>query len=439
MYKNSKVLAVAIICLGMLLGYAATSGILNPRQRTEANPPATDKLARSQEPFRQPESSLPATGKAVALLKPLDTAAATMTVRHGIPGAALAIAKDGKLVFARGYGWANLSTGDQVQPDTLFGVASLSKTITAVAVLKLVEQGKLKLDDRPFEILNHIRPYSGAKVDRRLVQITVRQLLNHSGGWDHQASGDPVNWTTQMHLKRGDRTPVTAEQLIAFTMGVPLDFDPGTDSKYSNFGYIVLGEVIAKVTGQAYERFVQDSVFAPAGVRRAALHPLDGKYLPNEARRYLVGTDNELPPWQQKYSDAAGGWTVSAVDMVRLLTALDGSRGKPLLNEKTLKQMIELPPAPLRARDNGTHVGLGWDSVILTDKGYGYFKDGSWAGMRAFMKRMPTGVNAVLLFNASMNPDTVDTRIAGDAVKAVREALERLEKFPDIDLFSEFR
>src|SRR5262245_12494932 len=191
-----------------------------------------------QEPFRQPVTSMPATGKAAALLKSVDTAAATMAHRHGIPGAALAIAKDGKLVFARGYGWANLTTGDLVQPETLFGVASLSKTLTAVAVLKLVEQGKLSLDDRPFEILNHIRPYPGAKVDRRLVQITVRQLLNHSGGWDHQKSGDPVNWTTQMHLKRGDRTPVAAGQLIAYTMGVPLDFDPGTDCKYSNFGYI---------------------------------------------------------------------------------------------------------------------------------------------------------------------------------------------------------
>src|SRR4051812_14361564 len=171
-----------------------------------------------------------------------------MVHRHGIPGAALALAKNGKLVFARGYGWANLTTGDQVQPDTLFGVASLSKTLTAIAILKSVEQGELRLEDRPFEILKDIRPNPGATVDRRLFQITVRQLLNHSGGWDHQKSGDPVTWTTQMHLKRRDRTPVTAAQLIAYTMGVPLDFDPGTDSKYSNFGYIVLGEVIAKVS-----------------------------------------------------------------------------------------------------------------------------------------------------------------------------------------------
>src|SRR5262245_22494266 len=90
---------------------------------------------------QQQEAVYPATGKGAAVLAPLDTAVVTMMSRHGIPGAALAVAKDGKLVCARGYGWANLATQEQIQPDTLFGVASLSKTITALGVLKLVEQG----------------------------------------------------------------------------------------------------------------------------------------------------------------------------------------------------------------------------------------------------------------------------------------------------------
>ncbi len=384
------------------------------------------------------EPSYPATGKTAAVLEPLDSVVATMMSRHGIPGAALAVAKDGKLVCARGYGWANLATGEQVQPDTAFGVASLSKTITALAILKLVDQGKLSLDDRAFEILDHIKPLPGAKVDRRLYKITVRQLLNHSGGWDHQKSGDPVNWNTQMQLKRGDRKPVPTEYLISFTMGVPLDYDPGTQSKYSNFGYIVLGEVVARVSGQTYEKYVQENVLAPLSVRSASLHPLGGGYFKNEARRYLAGTETELPPWQQKYSDAAGGWVISAVDMVRILTALDGSRGRPVLSQTSFKAMIDLPPEPLKPRENGTHVGLGWDSVVQTDKGYGYYKDGSWYGMRAFMKRLPNGVTWVLLFNASMNPDPLDMKVAADAVQEVRRALEQLEQLPDVDLFKEF-
>jgi N-acyl-D-amino-acid deacylase len=397
-----------------------------------------ERPASSQEPAHPSQVSYPATGKRSPLLEPLDSAVVTMMATHGIPGGALAVAKDGKLVFARGYGWANLATEELVQPDTLFGVASLSKTITAVAILKLVEQGKLSLEGRPFEILRHIQPPPKSRVDPRLYRITVRQLLNHSGGWDHQKSGDPVNWTTQMHLKRKDRTPVSAEGLISRSMSLPLDFEPGTDSKYSNFGYIVLGEVIERVAGMPYGKYVHEQVLAPAGMRRTSLHSLGGRYFENEARRYLAGNDTELPSWQQQYSDAAGGWTASAVDMIRLLTALDGSRGKPLLDEKTFRLMIE-PSPTLRPRADGTHVGLGWDKVVLTDKGYGYFKDGLWHGMRAFMIRGHNGVNAVLLFNVSMQPDVLDKRIVDDAVQQIRRKLEEIEKYPDFDLFGEFR
>src|ERR1700722_11358944 len=86
------------------------------------------------------ERMFPTTGKEAKGLEPLDDGVVTIMRRHGIPGAALAIAKDGKLVLARGYGWSDLETGEHVKPDTLFGVASLSKSLTAVAILKLVEQ-----------------------------------------------------------------------------------------------------------------------------------------------------------------------------------------------------------------------------------------------------------------------------------------------------------
>jgi N-acyl-D-amino-acid deacylase len=393
--------------------------------------------AAAQVPDQQPQVSYPATGKKGPGLEPLDSVIVTMMARHGIPGASLALAKDGKLVFARGYGWANLANQELVQPNTLFGVASLSKTITAAAILKLGEEGKLDLDARAFAILDHLKPRPGAKVDRRLYQITVRQLLHHAGGWDHKKSGDPVNWTTQMHLKRKDRTPIAAAELISYTMGVPLDFDPGTAARYSNFGYIVLGEVIAKVAGQSYEQYVREHVFAPLGIRTAALHQLDGRYFPNEARRYLAGTETELPPWQQKYSDAAGGWTMSAVDMARFLCGLDGTARKPLLNEKSFRLMLDPPPPPLPPLADGTHVGLGWDKVSLKDKGFGYFKDGSWYGMRSFMSRRLNGVNAVLLFNASMQPDVNDKRLTDDAVQEVRKILDGIEKYPEFDLFSE--
>jgi N-acyl-D-amino-acid deacylase len=381
----------------------------------------------------------PVTGKAPPGTEALDKALVSVLSRHGIPGAALAITKDGKLIMARGYGWANLATEDPVQPDTIFGVASLSKTFTAAAVLKLIEDGKLKLDDHPFKLLSHIKPLRGAKADPRLYDITVRQLLNHSGGWDHQKSGDPVNWTTKLQMERGDKTPVSPEYLISATMGIKLDFDPGTDCKYSNFGYIVLGEVIEKVSKLPYEKYVKEHILAPSGVKSGTLQPLNKGYSKTQARRYLAGTGQELPPWHQKYSDAAGGWIISAPDMARFLTALDGSRGKQLLDEKSFRSMLELPPKPLGERENGTHVGLGWDSVILPEKTFGYFKDGNWYGMRAYMKRLPNGVNWVLLLNASAQPDSLDVKTVADAVQDMRKHIEEIKEFEKAtDLFQEY-
>lgn len=388
---------------------------------------------------RAQPAAFPTTGKEAPGLESLDEAVTAIVKRHGIPGAALAVAKDGKLVFARGYGWSDLEKGDPVKPDTLFGIASLSKPITAMAILKLVEQGKLKLDDKPFVLLDHIRPRQGVRPDPRLKDITVHHLLIHAGGWDTKKSGDPVNWTTEVQYRRGDKVPVTPEHLISFTLGYRLDFEPGTDVKYSNFGYIVLGEVVEKASGVTYEKYVREHVLEPAGVARGYLHPLDGKYFPNESRRYLAGSGHEIPPWKQKYSDAAGGWTMSAIDLVRFMTAVDGTNGKPLLSEKSHEAMLAKPPAPLKPRADGSWPGLGWDKVARTDSGYGYYKDGSWIGMRTFMQRSPNGVCWALVFNASMEMDADDSKTVADAVRRAWSEVESLGKFPRIDLFAEYK
>src|SRR5262249_33846795 len=108
-------------------------------------------------------------------------------------------------------------------------------------------------------------------------------------------------------------------------------------------------------------------------------------------------------------------------------------------NEKTFQLMIDLPPKPLGPRENGTHVGLGWDSVVLPEKTFGYYKDGNWYGMRGFMKRLPNGISWVLLFNASLQPDSLDAKTAADAVQDVRKHVEEIEKFEkDTDLFKEY-
>ncbi len=191
---------------------------------------------------------IPVTGKAGPGLEAADEAMLAVLEKHGIPGGALAIVKDGKLVLARGYGWGNLATSAPVIPDATFGVASLSKTLTAVAVLKLVEEGKLKLDDRVIGLLSHLKPPPGARVDPRLGTVTVRQLLNHSGGWDRKKSGEPWAYSWQVSRRLRVPLPIGTDQLTRFMLGVRLDFTPGTELQYSNYGYILLGQVIEKVS-----------------------------------------------------------------------------------------------------------------------------------------------------------------------------------------------
>ncbi len=399
---------------------------------------AAGGAAHAQPANPAPPGAVPVKGKAGRGLEAFDTAMLSIMDRHGIPGAALAIAKGGKLVLAKGYGWANVAADLPAEPTTQFGLASLSKSITAVAALKLVELGKLDLDARVFDIITDLKAPKGARVDPDLKTVTVRQCLNHSGGWDRSVSGDPVNWEPQICRAYRERPPLTQRQLISFIQTLPLDFKPGTDQRYSNVGYVLLGEVITKAAGQPYERFVIDSVLKPAGVTRAGLHGMDGKYTAGEALRYLAGTLIPLPALLLPMIGSAGAWSASVVDVARFLTSLDGSRGEPVLGEKARRLMTEPPPAPLKPRGDGTWFGLGWDSVVAKDGSFGYFKDGSYQGMRTYMKRLPNGVNWVLLYNASMEFDQQDLNVTASTVREVRKLIEDTGKYPDIDLFSEY-
>jgi N-acyl-D-amino-acid deacylase len=406
-----------------------------------AAPAPAQPAPAAQQPMRTTDhlkDIVPVKGKAGEGLDELDELVLGVMNRHGIPGAGAALARNGKLLLAKGYGWSDITTGTPAQPDTLFGLASLSKPFTAVAVLRLVEQGKLGLDDRVFDILKHIKPPPGAREDPRLRAITVRQCLNHSGGWDRDVTGDPCMWSPQVCRTLRVAPPVKPAQLVSCVMTMPLNFDPGTRSAYSNFGYVVLGEVIAVISGQSYERFVRDSVLEPAGAKGGRLDPPDGTYPPNAARRHIAGTFSIMPPFELPMVDASGGWYASPLDMIRFMTALDGSRGKPLLNEKTQRLMIEPPPKPLEPFPDGSHVGLGWDEVQIKDRSFGYKKGGSNPGERTFMKRRFDGVNWVLMFNASMEFDRQDVDLLTGALKEIFQKIDRLDKYPDVDLFKDF-
>ena len=176
---------------------------------------------------------------------------------NGLKGVSVAIVKDEKLVFAKGYGFANVEAQIQVTPNHLFRLASVSKLITAVAIMKLVENSKISLESKVFGkygILNddqflHIK-------DRRLERITVRNLLNHSAGWT-QHYGDLAFLPKAVAKGTGESLPVNIDSYIKFVTTHNVHFEPGSNSVYSNLGYVILGKVIAKISGTDYETFVK--------------------------------------------------------------------------------------------------------------------------------------------------------------------------------------
>ena len=190
-----------------------------------------------------------------------------LMARWQLPGGQVALAKDGRLVLNRGYGLADVERGEPVQPTSLFRIASVSKAITAVAILTLVDAGTLALDDTVFPLLAFAPP-PHATMDPRLATITVQDLLVHAGGWDSAQSFDPqgLPFSRTAAAMVGLADPAEAATIVRFMLGEPLDFDPGTRQAYSNFGFNVLGRVIEHVSGQPYEAYVRDHVLTPAGI-----------------------------------------------------------------------------------------------------------------------------------------------------------------------------
>jgi len=164
-----------------------------------------------------PAGRLPMTGTPNPAFKSFDDAVTKFMLKYEIPGGALAVTSGGKMIYARGYGWADVEENLPATPASLFRIASISKPITAVAVMTLVQDGKLKLDDHALHVLN-LKPLTGAKEDPRLVKITVRQLLQHTGGWDRDKSGDPMFKSVEIAKVAGMQPPADQRAIIRYML-----------------------------------------------------------------------------------------------------------------------------------------------------------------------------------------------------------------------------
>jgi len=372
-----------------------------------------------------------------------------------VPGAALAVVKDKRLVYAKGYGWADCERKLAARPDSLFRIASISKPFTAVAVMKLIEDGKLSLDARAFDLLK-LEPVfeKDARPDSRLQAITVRQLLQHTAGWDRDVSFDPMFRPLEIAKVTGTPAPAGPAAVIRYMLGRQLDFDPGARYAYSNLGYCVLGRIIEKLTGDSYEAFVRKIVLDPCGIRHMRIgRSLDGQQTTNEVRYYIDGDaedDSVFPDKPGKVPapygafhleamDAHGAWIASAVDLARFAAALHDPAASPLLKAESIREMFAAPPAPMTPVDEPAgkrHYGCGWSVRAAGPHGEittGH--NGSLPGTATFLVRRWDGVSWAILFNQrSSNKKKPDAAI--DA--ALHRAADAMTSWPEHDLFTQF-
>jgi len=356
--------------------------------------------------------------------------------RNEMSGASVAIAKDGKMIFAKGYGWADKENRVRIEPYHLFRVASVSKLITAAGIMKLVEKGQLDLNDQVFGpegILNQ-PPYDDY-LDPKVEDIKVVHLLNHSGGWTNRW-GDPLFIPSAVARGLDKELPVDRTDIIDFMLGKRLHFKPGTMSSYSNLGYAILGEVIEKVSGSDYEAFIKTNILYPLGIFDMKI---GGSYLTERAElevkyyepanSYLV-RDHQNPDKKVKRSyggndiqtlGPAGGWIASSTDLLKFMLSIDGLNiPDDILSQESIETMIT-PQKPYLDP-------IGWRGT----RRHSWYRTGTLAGTSALMVKRDDGFSYVVLFNSSTWKGPM---LSSDIRRMMNRAIRKTDEWPDYNLF----
>jgi CubicO group peptidase (beta-lactamase class C family) len=357
--------------------------------------------------------------------------------KWSIAGASVAISLDGKLSYARGFGFSDTASGEMTEPYHKFRIASISKLVTASAVMKLNEEGKLSLNDRVFGtdgILND--SYFSDPKDKRVFNITVAQLLSHEGGWT-------VRWGDQMFMpvliaeNMGVKPPADTRTIIRFALDKRLHFTPGTGKAYSNLGYSILGLVIEEASGMSYEEYCKKAVLEPLGIYDMTLaHNLPSQKAPFEVTYYvpsdvvlkpsIYGTGELVSPSYGgndiESLGGAGAWLATAPDLIRLILAVDGlPTRRDILTDESISYMTD--------NTNG-FAPVGWKTTINNGT---WWRTGSFPGSAGMVKRQSDGICWVVLFNSSAwnGPD-----IYSYINNMMYRVTAQIKHWPEDDLFA---
>lgn len=340
-------------------------------------------------------------------LEAMDREIDRFIAKWSIKGLSLAVTRNDSLLYAKGYGYADVEADKKMSPTNILRLASASKLVTAIAIMRLEEAGKLSKESKVFGpqgILNDTA-YTNAIHDPRLFDITVDHLMQHRGGFG-MGAGDPMFNTkdiiTARHL---DHAP-SNEELTKIVLGRRIAFTPGQGFRYSNFGYMLLSLVIEKVTGQSYWDYVTENVLHPAGCYR--FRPASNYYADrekDEVRYYGPDTvaveefNGSGRMVERVYGGSnvngllgAGGWCASASDLARLVAATDKYPIVPnILSDASIDSLTAY------AKDE--RVSRGWSEI---DAGGKWRRTGHLSSTHTLVERFPNGECWVLITNSGV-------------------------------------
>jgi CubicO group peptidase (beta-lactamase class C family) len=339
----------------------------------------------------------------VAKSRAIDAILSAVT-QPGAPGLAAVVRKDGRVLFEQGYGVRKLRSQEKIDAQTNFRLASLTKEFTAMAIMLLVKEGKVRYDERLTEIFPEFPAYGKA--------VTVRNLLNHTGGlpdyeelMDREEKTSGPRWSADRQIQDHEVLALLEQQ----TQG---KFPPGTSWAYSNSGYVVLGLIVTKVSGVSYRDFLRERIFDPAGIKHSVVYQ-KGK---NEITQRAYGNSKENGKWVETDESATsatlgdGGVYSNLGDMAKWDEALEkhtllsAQEMAPALTPVTLADGSE-PDGPSEAQ--GDHRAPGKP----VSYGFGWFLDpfdghprmwhsGSTMGFRTMIERFTKdGLTIVILSN----------------------------------------
>jgi CubicO group peptidase (beta-lactamase class C family) len=319
------------------------------------------------------------------------------------PGLTLAVVRNGEVVKAQGYGLANVEHQVPAKRETVYQSGSLGKQFTATAVMLLVEDGKVKLDDQVSMYLPDTpEAWKG---------VTIRHLLTHTGGIKE--------YTSILNL----RVDYTEDELLKKAFDLPLDFPPGEKWKYSNTGYAVLGILVSKVAGKFYGDMLQERVFAPLGMKTARIIS-EADIIPNRAAGYhFVKGELKNQDWVAPKVNTTGDGSLylTVDDLIQWDAALYTEK---VLKKTSLDQMW----TPAKTNDGkATEYGFGW--ALSTVNGHARIHHGgAWQGFSSYIDRyVDDKLTVIVLMNLAPGgkgrPGGNPGKIAAEVAALVEPAL----------------